>query len=145
MQDFWDAEFYTRNSQVQYTLAMNTLKNYTFKGNENVLDIGAGPGQITAVIASKVPQGKVHGIDYAKKMINYAKQSYTATTNLSFSQADALDFSFQQQFDLITSFNTMHWVNPQFIALENIFKHLKPNGFFLVNLRAPLTSHEIVT
>ncbi len=145
MQEFWDAEFYTRNSQVQYTLAMNTLKNITIKGNENVLDIGAGPGQITAVIATKIPQGHVIGIDYAKKMVDYAKQSYTAVTNLSFSQANALDFSFAEQFDLITSFNTLHWVNPQFLALENIYKHLKPNGILLVNLRRPLAQHEIVT
>ncbi len=141
---YWDPEYYKNHSQIQNILATNTLKHYAFKENEVVLDIGSGTGSISAEIASKVPNGKIIGIDYSSEMVEYAKLSYQSVNNLSFLQANAVDFTFNQQFDLITSFNTMHWVHPQLYALQNIYKHLKPNGVALVNLRIPLREKEIV-
>ncbi|MGD9591089.1 MAG: trans-aconitate 2-methyltransferase, partial [Candidatus Berkiella sp.] len=130
--DFWDPSLYLDKAAPQFNLALNILKNYSLKGNETILDIGCGPGNITALLAKQVPQGKVIGIDSAQKMVTFANEKYHDLKNLSFEKRNVLDFSYPHKFDLIVSFSALHWVINQKVALANIYKHLAKNGSLLV-------------
>ncbi len=48
--------------------------------------------------------------------------------NLRFVVADACRLGFQNEFDLVTSFNALHWVPEQLEALRSILAVLKPTG-----------------
>src|SRR5262245_11814986 len=63
-------------------------------------------------------------------MIAYAAEKFPTTThpNLTFRVADAAQLPFADQFDLVVSFNCLHWVHDQAAALCGIRKALVPSG-----------------
>lgn len=132
--DKWNADYYKENSKEQESSALDALANYEFKGDEHVLDIGCGDGKITAEIARQVPRGSVVGVDFSEDMIRVCKERYSEVSNMQFSVADAANFSFDQKFDLVTSFFTLHWVKDQAAVLENIKKVLKPGGTVIIRM-----------
>lgn len=124
--DDWNGIDYAQNSSVQFSHAERLLKGLFLKGDEHILDIGCGDGKITALLAQRVPHGKVVGIDPSESMLNKANSVYL--DNLAFVKNRAEDFAYDEQFDHIIAIHVMHWIQEQAKALENIHKHLKPNG-----------------
>ena len=59
----WDPEDYERHSAQQERWARELVAKLQLAGDETVLDIGCGDGKVTAEIASRVPEGRVLGID----------------------------------------------------------------------------------
>jgi len=71
-----DAISYSKNSKLQWNIAMETIDLVQWAGSERVLDIGCGDGKITAQIASKLTRGAVLGVDISKAMIDFACSHY---------------------------------------------------------------------
>lgn len=117
---------YSHNSELQTQWAWEALSNYTFKGNERVLDFGSGDGKLTALISFMVPQGTVTGLDLSKEMVHFASKMFPPSyyKNLNYQQSPDVDFqaaALEGPYDLITSFCVFHLVpNP-----EAVLTHLK--------------------
>jgi trans-aconitate 2-methyltransferase len=125
----WDAQKYSKNSELQFKAAMGALSKIEFKGDEKVLDIGCGDGRITAEIAKRVPRGSVKGIDISENQIKHAQDTHQQG-NLSF---EVLDFSkiqypyqvvgnsgFHDQYNLVTAFSSLSWIKNQQQVFSNI-------------------------
>ncbi|MBV9223950.1 MAG: class I SAM-dependent methyltransferase [Acidobacteriaceae bacterium] len=133
----WNAEEYNRQSTLQQTMAAEVLALLHLKGTERVLDVGCGDGKITAEIAARLPQGSVVGIDPSRSMIDFASNHFASTnSHLQFQVADARDMPFQEEFDLVVSFNALHWIPDQDAALLSIHRALKPQGTVQLRLVA---------
>ena len=126
--DLWNAEHYKKHAKGQFERGKKAVESLGFVGNEHVLDIGCGDGRITAEIAKHIPNGVVVGIDISENMINDAKKSFGAISNVSFVQTDATTFMSDKKFDIVVSFATLHWIKHQKKVLQNIFAVLKPGG-----------------
>ncbi|MBS0261897.1 MAG: methyltransferase domain-containing protein [Planctomycetes bacterium] len=126
----WNANEYHRQSALQQAMADQQLAKLHLGGSERILDIGCGDGKITAAIATRVPNGSVLGIDPSQDMIAFASRQFSnpPRDNLRFEVADARQFSQQAEFDLVVSFNALHWVPEQLAALKAIHMALKPAG-----------------
>lgn len=111
---------YSENNSLQYNFAMDMLSNIVFESTSRVLDIGCGDGAITSEISKIVQNGCVIGTDISSPMVDYASQKYMEQPNLRFLQMDATKNMFREQFDIITSFNCLHWVEDQQSALNGI-------------------------
>ncbi|KAI0187909.1 S-adenosyl-L-methionine-dependent methyltransferase [Xylaria flabelliformis] len=121
-----------------YTLANNTQRdagNFLIEKLEitpgmRVLDVGCGPGDLTAQIAEIVGEnGSVVGIDPSKERIAIAIDERTKP-NLSFQVGRAEDLSQfpSGSFDAIFVNSTLHWVEDQPAALMEFGRVLKPGG-----------------
>ena len=64
--------------------------------------------------------GCIIGTDISERMVNHANKKYKRQDNLRFIQMDAAKNFFRQQFDIITSFNCLHWVHDQESAIKGI-------------------------
>jgi trans-aconitate 2-methyltransferase len=128
----WDAADYAQISALQKVMADEALGLLDLKGSEHVLDVGCGDGKITAEIAARLSQGSVVGIDPSAKMIGYAQNHWAAQrqSNLKFEIADARRLPFRQAFDLVVSFNALHWIPQpeQQQALQSIRAAMKPGA-----------------
>ena len=125
----WNASEYDRLSALQDTMAADVLSSLTLKGNERILDIGCGNGKTTAAIADRIPQGSVLGVDASAEMVAFANEHWTAShSNLKFAVADARHLPFQHEFDLVVSFNALHWISDQALPLQGIHRALKSEG-----------------
>lgn len=140
--DYWEADLYKEANRPQSEWAASALMKYDFRGDEYVLDIGCGTGEITAKIAQNFPQSTVIGIDASPGMIR-AAQEHHSLENLNFAQANALDFELENTFDLIISFNCLHWIKDQKRVLHQIRKHLKPGGCLIISLSPPPKKHPL--
>jgi len=126
----WHARDYHHVASLQKALAEEQLGRLTLAGDEHVLDVGCGDGTITAEIAGRVPRGSVVGVDPSRDMVAYASDHFGPPqyANLRFEVGDARQLPFRGAFDLVISFNALHWVREQDAALASIRAALKPGG-----------------
>src|SRR5882757_1470762 len=106
----WNAADYAKHSQGQERWAQELLAGSELRSDETVLDIGCGDGRTTAVIAQRVPNGTVLGVDLSADMVQHASDCFGDIHNLAFQQADASALPFDSRFTLVYSNATLHWV-----------------------------------
>jgi len=123
----WDAANYVRRSSMQGAMAAEVLALLHLDGPERVLDIGCGDGRVTSEIASRVQQGSVLGVDASRDMIAFAAGHF-AGPNLQFQVANAANLSFHDEFDVVVSFNALHWVPDPNPPLRGIREAMKTNA-----------------
>jgi trans-aconitate methyltransferase len=125
----WNASGYFEHSALQQRLAEASLAELVLEGSERVLDVGCGDGKITAGIAERLPRGSAVGIDPSARMIDFGRERFRAThPNLLFEVGDATRLGYRAAFDLVVSFNALHWVQDQAAALRGIHDALVDGG-----------------
>ena len=132
----WNAEEYRTSSSNQKKWALELLSKLDLKGNERVLDIGCGDGEITAAIAQRVPRGFAVGIDSSKEMIDLATGRFPSEhyPNIAFLLKDATALDFREEFDAVFSNACLHWVIDLQPVLAGIRSCLKPSGRVLLQM-----------
>jgi len=132
----WDASEYARLSALQEAMAQEVLSLLDLEGNERVLDVGCGNGKVTSKIAARVPRGNVVGVDSSAEMIAFALKNYSREVqpNLRFEVANARKLPFREEFDLVVSFNALHWIPEQDEALRSIRTAMKSGGLAQLRL-----------
>jgi trans-aconitate 2-methyltransferase len=126
----WDGAEYRQVSGMQQWLAERALAGVELDGVRSVLDIGCGDGRITTTLAARIPGARVVGIDPSPGMIAAAP----ATSVVEFRLGDVLDQRFHAEFDLVVSFNALHWVLDTARALRTVAAALRPGGRALLVL-----------
>jgi trans-aconitate 2-methyltransferase len=124
----WNAAAYVQRSSLQEAMAAEVLALLRLDGNERVLDIGCGDGRVTSEIARRLPHGSVVGVDASHDMITFAQTHAAQQRNLNFEIANAATLSFQSDFDLIVSFNALHWLPDPNPPLRCIRAAMKPTA-----------------
>lgn len=142
----WNANDYSQNSSAQFEWASELIAKLHLKGNEQLLDIGCGDGRVTAMLAEQLPNGSVLGIDNSQAMTKLAKQNHPPShyPNLAFQKLDARDFAFENQFDVIFSNATLHWVPDHFSLLKKMKKALRNKGRILLQMGGKGNAEEII-
>lgn len=97
----------------------------------SVLDLGCGDGQLTARLAARVPHGRILGIDASVGMLQTARRHEGG--NLHFLQKDISDLDFAEEFDLVFSNATLHWVPDHTRLLDTVFRALRTGGSLRFN------------
>lgn len=131
----FDGEKYKKASSHQKEWANKILEEFRFNGDETILDLGCGDGTITNQLAQMVPQGTVFGIDASEGMIKTALNGNNQQ-NVFFLQKDINEIIYINEFDLIFSNATLHWIKDHKKLLINIFNALKNNGIIRFNFAA---------
>jgi trans-aconitate 2-methyltransferase len=131
----WDGEDYARVSSLQRTLAERSLSGLELDGTERVLDIGCGDGFVTARLAARLPHGSIVGVDASPSMIDTARsRPEPGGAHVEFRVADARDLPFRDEFDVVVSFNALHWVTEPAAALAGIARALHLAGRAIIQV-----------
>lgn len=110
------------------------ISELRLEGNETVLDLGCGDGALTTLLAARVPHGSVLGIDGSQGMIDAA--SNHRLPNLAFELKDINDLDYEDEFDLIFSNASLHWVKNHDALLRRTYVGLKNGGLLRLNFAA---------
>ncbi|GKT40310.1 trans-aconitate 3-methyltransferase [Colletotrichum spaethianum] len=123
------ARGYTLVNDTQYSAGLFLLDRLAVTPGERVLDVGCGPGNLTAHIADLVgPGGSVVGVDPSPERIALAHER--TRTNLEFHKGRAEDLSrfAAGSFDVVYVNSTFHWVQDQPAAAAEFARVLQPGG-----------------
>jgi SAM-dependent methyltransferase len=98
-----------------------------------VLDVGCGPGTITAGLADRVPQGHVTGIDAAEEIIDEARSTAGNRGNLDFATGDvyALDYP-DASFDVVHAHQVLQHLGDPVRALREMRRVTRPGGLVAI-------------
>jgi trans-aconitate 2-methyltransferase len=92
-----------------------------------VVDLGCGPGQLTATLAVRWPSAHIQGIDSSAEMIAHARE--LAGERLSFSIEDLTRWQPDQAVDVIVSNAALQWVPDHRALFARWVKSLAPGGW----------------
>lgn len=111
----------------------DTLQRIAVQKGEHVLDIGSGPGFLTAEIATQTgSNGKVVGVDISQQMVERASQRNKCEW-LSYQCADATVLPFEDDyFDVVVSTQVAEYVPDLEAFLCEAQRVLKPGGRGLI-------------
>ncbi|KAL9051322.1 MAG: hypothetical protein Q9162_006076 [Coniocarpon cinnabarinum] len=115
----------TASNQCQYYLPL-------LKPHYSILDVGCGPGTISASLASHVPHGKVEGIDGSETAIDAALAQEGLPSNCKFQVGDATNLPFPDEtFDVVQTNQVLCHLPDAVGALKEFKRVLKSGGGFL--------------
>ena len=130
----WDGARYAELNTLQRWVAGRSLAAVTLRGDERVLDVGCGDGLLTAELADRLPTGSTIGIDPSPRMIDVARRRTAPGGTLTFAVESVQHMQFAGEFDLVVSFNALHWVADHALALQRIRAALVRGGAALLQL-----------
>lgn len=112
----------------------------------HVVDLGCGPGNLTATLAERWPGAEVLGIDSSEEMLLKAAHHGDRAPNLSFGLADIAGWMPSEQTDAVVSNAALQWVPGHAGLLARWLDALRPGAWFAMqvpgNFRSP--SHALM-
>lgn len=98
-----------------------------------VLDLGAGTGLFSAMVAQVFPEAIFHLTDVSEVMLEQAQQRFRENPHVTFSVQDHLQLAVTSEYDLVLSALSIHHLeNPRKKALfQKIHDALRENGMFI--------------
>lgn len=96
----------------------------------SVLDVGCGPGTLTAEIARRVEPGAVVGMDLNPEMIRAAEALNPpgSVPNLVFYTGDIREAGWDGEFELVTATRMLQWVPDPGAAVAGMARAATPGG-----------------
>ena len=112
----------------------------SLQGNESILDLGCGNGEMARELVSRGHKGRYVGVDFSPPLLEVAGQKKTDL--VSFVQADLLEDGWEKQvsglvtspFDWIAAFAVLHHIpgeSARQIILQKAHALLRPGGLFI--------------
>lgn len=104
----WDPVQYGRFADERARPFLDLVGRIDIAGPRRVVDLGCGPGNMTALLVDRWPGAAVEGLDSSSEMIEKA-QAF-AGPRLAFRVADVADWTVPADVDVIVSNATLQWV-----------------------------------
>jgi trans-aconitate 2-methyltransferase len=129
----WDAASYHRLSAPQFSWGVRVIDRLRLEGGETVMDAGCGTGRLTALLAERLPRGRVVAVDLSQNMLEEARARLSPRFGgrVEFARADLAALPFDSAFDGVFSTAAFHWVPDHMRLFRRLFQCLKPGGWLV--------------
>ena len=110
-------------------IVLPTLDRMQLAPDDNVLDVGCGAGWLSRMLAERVPEGRVVGMDISDEMIHRARRACVEFENLMFVVGQAEEIPWEANFftKAISVESAYYWPDPA-RGLREIFRVLREGG-----------------
>jgi len=125
----WDAVTYDRISDPMARWGAAVLERLPLRGDEDAMDAGCGTGRVTALLAERLPRGRVLAVDRSRQMIEQARANLAGNPRVRFLVADLgrpLDVG--DPVDAVFSNATFHWVLDHDALFANLAAVMRPGA-----------------
>ena len=123
----WDPVTYLEFADERSRPFVDLLSRLPATQPKVVVDLGCGPGRLTASLADRWPNAQIVGLDSSPEMIMQAKQ--LAGPRLKFQLQDLRDWRPETSVDVIISNATLQWVPRHRELLPSLVSLLTPDGW----------------
>ncbi|MGH3509098.1 MAG: trans-aconitate 2-methyltransferase [Nocardioidaceae bacterium] len=122
----WDPERYLLFAGERGRPFVDLLDRVGAEAPGLVVDLGCGPGNLTALVAERWPDADVRGVDSSPEMIDRARQ----VDGIDFEVADLRDWVADRPVDVLISNATLQWVPNHLDLLPRLVSLVAPGGWF---------------
>ncbi len=125
----YDATNVMHSFGTKKSIDKKAVGNIPVPKNAKILDLCAGSGDISILLAKKYPDSKIVALDFSKKMLEVAKQKAKGLDNIEFVVGDALNLPYENDcFDVaVISFGLRNLNNLE-AGLNEMKRVVKPGG-----------------
>lgn len=128
----WDPKQYLAFNAPRMRPAQDLLLRIPVSSPAEVVDLGCGPGNSTALLAERFPNASITGIDLSDDMLRKARASRVAA---NWQQGDIADWTSDGQGpDLIFSNAALQWVPDHPRLLPYLLEQVQPGGILAVQM-----------
>ncbi len=124
----WDPGSYGRVNTLQEYVAEQALQGLRVTGDERILDVGCGDGRVSELVVARLTSGSLLGVDPSAAMVAAAGERFRNRSGVDFAVATAATLPYRDEFDLVTSFNALHWETRWVEALARIRAAVRTPG-----------------
>lgn len=98
-----------------------------------VVDLGCGPGHLTAVLRGRWPEATIRGVDSSPDMIDRATAE-NADDRATYELADVATWTTPEPVDLVVSNALFQWVPDQLAVIRRLAGVVAPSGTFALQV-----------
>jgi trans-aconitate 2-methyltransferase len=131
-QDRWDPQQYERFRTQRMQPFFDLVALIEPREGMRVIDLGCGTGELTAMLAERLPGATVEGIDTSPAMLSRA--AARASERVHFRAGDIAIATGYQDYDLVFSHAALQWVPDNEAVLEAIVRAMKPGAQLAVQV-----------
>jgi len=139
----WNPQTYLKFGSERLRPALDLMVQIPLSQPKHIIDLGCGPGNVTALLQDRWPDAQVWGIDSSPDMLAQARKEYP---DMMWQQADIADWTTQSPPDLIFSNACLHWLADHDRLFPRLLNSLKSAGVLAVqiphNFAAP--THQVI-
>ena len=126
----WDPELYQRFGDERSRPFFDLVGRVRAEAPGTVVDLGCGPGTLTATLARRWPGAQIHGIDSSAEMFEAARALPAEGQRLRFALGDVRDWKPDGRVDVIISNAVLQWV-PEHLDVVARWAGFLPAGGWL--------------
>jgi len=110
-----------------------------------VVDLGCGPGGLTATLLERWPKARITGIDTSEEMIGHARRR-AVSGRLEFEVGEASTWNASESVDLMLANASFHWIDDHHHLFDHLLPMLADGGVFAFQVPANHTepSHTLL-
>jgi trans-aconitate 2-methyltransferase len=124
----WDPERYLAYADERGRPFVDLLARVGADDPSAVVDLGCGPGNLTALLSRRWPAARVRGLDSSEAMVARARADQR---DAEFEVADLRDWAAgDDRVDVLVSNATLQWVPGHLELLPALVAHVRPGGWF---------------
>ncbi|HYF74880.1 MAG TPA: trans-aconitate 2-methyltransferase [Nocardioides sp.] len=122
----WDQARYLTYAGERGRPFVDLLARVPAERPRRVVDLGCGPGNLTALLAERWPEAEVLGVDSSPEMVAAAR---AAVTGVGFELGDLRDWAPDEPVDVLVSNATLQWVPGHLELLPRLVSAVAPGGW----------------
>ena len=130
----WDPGQYLKYSGERARPFFDLLARVQTDEPRQVVDLGCGPGNLTATLADRWPGAEVLGVDSSPEMIDAARAGTGERPRLSFELADIRDWAPGRPVDVLVSNAVLQWLPDHLDLVARWPGMLAPGGWLAFQL-----------
>lgn len=130
----WDPAKYVQFGDYRDRAYFDLTARVRADAPRHVVDLGCGPGNLTATLAERWPEAKVLGLDSSPEMLAQAEQRSAGAADLAFELADIAAWSPSPETDVVVSNAALQWVPGHRELLPGWLDALRPGAWFALQV-----------
>lgn len=123
----WDPTTYLAFQDERERPFFDLVTRVAVSDPRNVVDLGCGPGRLTAALARRWPRASVTGLDSSAAMVDRARGE--STDRLAFEVVDLRDWQPVEPVDVLVANASLQWVPGHRELLPRLVDSLSPQGW----------------
>ena len=132
----WDPETYLAFADLRSRPGLELIARITHPDPEIVVDLGCGPGHLTAVAARRWPGARIFGVDSSAEMLGRAEAQFPTRQwpSIIWQHADIAAWAPPRPVSILFSNAALHWLGDHESLFPRLMTLIATGGVFAVQM-----------